>query len=344
MVMGTRQDDEQCPILRSISVTSITEQPQLSAALKERARLEGFDPVGIARLPGSPRLQMRTAALQRWLEAGYQADMGWMAAPRRLDAGTLLKGARSLLAVGLNYYVDEPRQPNGLAIARYAWGRDYHRVISKRLRRVGRWLETQRPESQWRVCVDAEPLLDKAWAEEAGLGWIGKHSNVIHPKNGSWMVIGHLLTTEDLRADQPAKARCGRCRACIDACPTDAIPEPFVVNSGRCIAYHTIENRNPELPEFIQSGMGPWVAGCDICQDVCPYNQTQRPTSQDPDVQPRPWILNLSKNQVEQWDAETWDQNLRGSALRRIKPWMWRRNAASAKSVDALTVFPSETR
>ena len=325
-------------------MTSSAGQTLLSAALKERARLEGFDPVGIACLPGSPRLQMRTEALQRWLDAGFQAEMGWMAAPRRLDASSLLEGSRSLLAVGLNYYVSESRPTKNLAIARYAWGRDYHRVISQRLRRVGRWLETQRPNSRWRVCVDAEPLMDKAWAEEAGLGWIGKHSNVIHPQRGSWMVIGHLLTTEHLVADQPAQPRCGRCRACMDACPTNAIREPFVVDSHRCIAYHTIENRDQELPEFIKAGMGPWVAGCDICQDVCPFNQRQLPLSQDPEVQPRQWVLNLSAAQVEKWDLQTWDLNLRGSALRRIKPWMWRRNAASAKPVDPPTVGSSEIR
>ena len=168
---------------------------ELSLALKQRAEEEGFDPVGIALLPGSQRLQMRTAALQRWLEAGHQADMNWMAAPRRLSAASLLEGAQSILAVGLNYHVAAERHPNRLAVARYAWGRDYHRVVNQRLRRVGRWLETIRPQCRWRVCVDAEPLLDKAWAEEAGLGWIGKHSNVIHPRRGSWMVIGHLTVS-----------------------------------------------------------------------------------------------------------------------------------------------------
>jgi epoxyqueuosine reductase len=158
------------------------------------------------------------------------------------------------------------------------------------------------------------------------------------------MVIGHLLSTEDLVADQPAEPRCGRCRACMDACPTDAIREPFVVDSRRCIAYHTIENRDEQLPDLIKAGMGPWVAGCDICQDVCPFNQTELPTNQDPEVQPRPWVLDLSAAQVKQWDPATWDQKLRGSALRRIKPWMWRRNAASAKSVDPPTVSSSEIR
>ena len=304
---------------------------ELSLALKQRAREEGFDPVGIASLPGSQRLQMRTAALQRWLEAGHQADMNWMAAPCRLSAASLLEGAQSILAVGLNYHVAAERHPNRLAVARYAWGRDYHRVVNQRLRRVGRWLESIRPKCHWRVCVDAEPLLDKAWAEEAGLGWIGKHSNVIHSRRGSWMVIGHLITTEQLQADQPTKARCGQCRACIEACPTKAITEPFVVDARRCIAFHTLENRKPELPKAMTEAMGPWVAGCDICQDVCPFNQGGIPSSDDPDVQPRPWLLDLKAEQVQAWTDEDWDERLRGSALRRIKPWMWRRNAAAAR-------------
>ena len=305
---------------------------QLSLSLKERARAEGFEPVGIATLPGSPRLRLRTDALQRWLDAGHQADMGWMAAPRRRSADTLLEGARSLLAVGLNYHVAHERRHNRLAVARYGWGRDYHRVVNQRLRRVGRWLQDQRPNCRWRACVDAEPLLDKAWAEEAGLGWIGKHSNVIHPTRGSWMVIGHLLTSEPLVADQPAASRCGRCRACMDACPTQAITEPFVVDSRRCIAYHTIENRNGKLPAAIANALGGWVAGCDICQDVCPFNQTDvLPSSDDPDMQPRPWLLDLTPEIIQSWTDQDWAERLKGSALKRIKPWMWRRNAEAAR-------------
>ena len=163
-----------------------------------------------------------------------------MASPRRRDPGLLLPGLTSLLAVGLNYHVKTVPKPGRLRVARYAWGRDYHRVVDQRLRRVGRWLSDQRPDCQWRVCVDSAPLLDKAWAEEAGLGWIGKHSNVINPQEGSWMVLGHLLTTEQLSPDQPARALCGRCTACLDACPTDAIREPFVVDSSLCLAYHTL--------------------------------------------------------------------------------------------------------
>ena len=303
----------------------------LSAALKDRARREGFEPVGIANLPGSGRLQMRTEALQRWLNQGHAADMAWMAAPRRLDAAQLLDGARSVLAVGLNYYVDQQTQPGRLKIARYAWGRDYHRVVDQRLRRVGRWLSEQCPDVRWRVCVDSAPLLDKAWAEEAGLGWIGKHSNLINSTRGSWMVLGHLLITERLQADEPARSLCGRCTACMQACPTEAIREPFVVDASRCLAYHTIENRNSKLPKEIETALGPWVAGCDICQDVCPWNHRSLPQTTEPDLQPRPWLLQLTQQQVLSWDDTTWDQRLRSSALRRIKPWMWRRNAKATQ-------------
>ena len=304
---------------------------RLSAELKHQARSQGFEPVGIACLPGGPQLQLRTAALQRWLTAGHQADMNWMAKSSRAQAGLLLDGAKSLLAVGLNYYVRQERKPGCLAVARYGWGRDYHRVVSQRLRRLGRWLEEQCPGSRWRVCVDTAPLLDKAWAEEAGLGWIGKHSNLIQAQRGSWMVIGHLLTTEKLQADRPSTPLCGRCHDCIDACPTKAIREPFVVDARRCIAYHTIENRSQQLPSMITATLGPWVAGCDICQDVCPWNHGLIPSSEDPDVQPRPWLLSLEREKAMVWSNASWDKRLQGSALRRIKPWMWRRNITSAQ-------------
>ena len=224
---------------------------ELAGTLKQQARQLGFAAVGIASAAGSERLRLRTAALERWLAAGHQADMAWMADPRRRAVEALLPGVRSVVAVGLPYWVEAERAPGSLKVARYGWGRDYHRVIDGRLRQLGRWLENQAPGVQWRACVDSAPLMDKAWAEEAGLGWIGKHGNVIHPKRGSWLLLGHLLTTLDLPADQPSATLCGRCTACLDACPTQAITEPFVVDSRRCIAFHTIENRAAALPAAI---------------------------------------------------------------------------------------------
>jgi epoxyqueuosine reductase len=306
----------------------------LADTLKQQARQLGFAAVGIASAAGSERLRLRTAALERWLAAGHQADMAWMADPRRRAVEALLPGVRSVVAVGLPYWVDAQRAPGSLKVARYGWGRDYHRVIDQRLRSLGRWLESQRPGVGWRACVDSAPLLDKAWAEEAGLGWIGKHSNLISREHGSWLLIGHLLTTADLPADQPAAPACGACRACIEACPTGAITEPFVVDARRCIAFHTIENRAQELPVAIAAGLEGWVAGCDICQDVCPWNHRRLEGSTDPDLQPRPWWLDLRAEEALGWSDAEWDEKLRASALRRIKPEMWRRNIRAALQRD----------
>jgi epoxyqueuosine reductase len=172
--------------------------------------------------------------------------------------------------------------------------------------------------------------MDKVWAEEAGLGWIGKHGNLIHQERGSWLLLGHLLTTLELPADQPATPLCGSCSRCIPACPTGAITEPFVVDSRRCIAFHTIENRDSALPEPIATQLNSWVAGCDACQDACPWNQQPLQGSDDPDLQPRQWLLNLRAEEALEWTDEEWDERLRASALRRIKPWMWRRNLKAA--------------
>ena len=307
-----------------------TDTPELAAALKAEARRLGFDPVGLAAASGSERLRLRTAALERWLAAGHQASMGWMEDPRRREVERLLPGVRSLLAVALPYHVQARPRPGRLRVARYGWGRDYHRVIEKRLRQLGRWLEERAPGSEWRACVDSAPLLDKAWAEEAGLGWIGKHGNLIHPQRGSWLLLGHLLTTLELPPDTPAQPLCGRCSRCIDACPTAAIVEPFVVDARRCIAFHTIENRDPTLPAAVAEQLQGWVAGCDICQDVCPWNEQPLASSEEADLQPRPWMLDLCGPEALGWSDAEWDERLRASALRRIRPWMWRRNIRAA--------------
>jgi len=305
---------------------------ELADTLKQQARQLGFAAVGIASAAGSERLRLRTAALERWLAAGHQADMAWMADPRRRTVDALLPGVRSMVAVGLPYWVDAERAPGSLKVARYGWGRDYHRVIDGRLRALGRWLESQVPGTAWRACVDSSPLLDKAWAEEAGLGWIGKHSNLISREHGSWLLIGHLLTSLELPADPPAVPACGACTACLEACPTGAITEPFVVDARRCTAFHTIENRDPELPTAIAESLEGWVAGCDICQDVCPWNHKPLASSSNPDLQPRPWWLDLRAEEALGWSDADWDEKLRASALRRIKPAMWRRNIRAARA------------
>ncbi len=313
-------------------MTGLTNQNQLTQALKTEAKKQGFDLVGIARTPGSTRIQMRTDALQRWLKAGFEGDMKWMNAPRRKNIETLLEDVTSVLSVGINYYVKTEKKMGALSIGRYAWGRDYHKIIEQRLKRVGNWLTKERPECRWKICVDSQPLLEKAWAEEAGLGWISKNSNLINKDYGSWIVIGHLLCTEPLTADKPTVPLCGKCQSCIEACPTNAISEPFVVNSKLCLAYHTIENRAKQLPKEIENSLGNWIAGCDICQEVCPWNQRQLKSSSDPEMQPKQWLVQLTKEQVLTWTDSEWHAKLKGSSLKRIKPWMWRRNAKAIQN------------
>ncbi|WP_269622066.1 tRNA epoxyqueuosine(34) reductase QueG [Prochlorococcus marinus] len=301
---------------------------KLSVELKAEAKKRGFNPIGIAKIPGSKRIKMRSESLERWLNAGNHADMEWMKAPRRFEAEKLLKGVKSVLVVGLNYFTGPKiKTKDEVLIGRYAWGKDYHQIIEKRLKEIGHWLEKERPNSKWKVCVDSKPILEKAWAEEAGLGWIGKNSNLINQNQGSWMVLGNLLSTENLIPDRPSIPLCGKCQICIESCPTNAITEPFVIDSRKCIAYHNIENRDKEIPIEIQKAMGKWIAGCDICQEVCPWNDRNIPISNDPDTQAKDWIKKLTCEKAIKWDDEKWKSELKGSSLKRIKPWMWRRNA-----------------
>ena len=307
---------------------------ELTKKIKEKAFEEGFDAVGIAKVPGSSRIKLRTEALERWLKAGHQAKMEWMSSHRRKKIEHMLKGVKSVLAVGLNYYFDIENPSKDLLIARYAWGNDYHKLIKKKLKKIGQFIEKERPNTKWKICVDTSAFLDKAWAEEAGIGWIGKHSNIINTKVGSWMFLGHLLSTESLEADKPSQSLCAQCEKCIEACPTKAIEEPFVVNSNKCLAYHTLENREKVLPKNIIKKMGNWVAGCDICQEVCPWNHKEIANTKEPELEPSKWILNINRNDALCWSDEKWKDQLRNSALKRMKPWMWRRNINSILETD----------
>ncbi len=311
-----------------------------ATAIKDYAYQLGFHRVGIVDLRTySQDHASGSAALQRWLAKGYQADMAWMGDPRRQNLQTVLPGAQSLVAVALNYFVpDSPRAPDQGKIARYAWGRDYHRVVGRRLKALAQWLQQQVPEVSYRWYVDTGPVQDKVWAEQAGIGWIGKHSNVISRRYGSWIVLGELLTTLPLEGDRPHLNHCGTCSRCITACPTGAIVEPYVVDANRCLAYHTIENRQPELPPEILPKLEGWVAGCDICQEVCPWNQRFAQPTDIEDFAGRSPLLSASLEQLATLSETEWDQLTRGSALRRIKPAQWRRNAqallAHKRAVD----------
>ena len=305
-------------------INTIQDKKEISKKLKERAIKEGFSVAGIASIPGSSRIKLRTYALERWLSNSYHAEMKWMEAERRKNINSLLKGAKSVLSVGFAYISSKNNYNNIFKVGKFSQGEDYHKVIYKKLKNIGKWINLEMPGCKWKICVDTSPLLEKAWAEESGLGWIGKHSNLISKKNGSWLTLGFLILTKDLVPDKPHQSLCGKCDVCIEHCPTKAIVEPFVIRSDLCIAYHTIENREKNIPKKIEKKLNGWVAGCDICQDVCPWNKTV-PYNNSSETAPKEWIKNLSVDSLN-WDDKTWKEYLKGTTLKRIKPWMWRRN------------------
>ncbi len=298
---------------------------EISRKLKERAIFEGFTICGIASIPGSSRLELRTKALNRWLSNNYHGEMKWMEAEKRKNISSLLEGAKSVLSVGFAYISSENNcQDKIFKVGKFGQGEDYHKVIYKKLKNIGRWINQEISDCKWKICVDTSPLLEKAWAEESGLGWIGKNSNLISKKNGSWFTLGFIILTKDLEPDKPHPSLCGKCNKCIEFCPTKAIIEPFVIQSNLCIAYHTIESREKKIPKEIEKNLNGWVAGCDICQDVCPWNKSV-PLNDNFENTPKEWIKNLNIESLS-WDDKTWEEKLKGTTLKRVKPWMWRRN------------------
>ncbi|MCW6035745.1 tRNA epoxyqueuosine(34) reductase QueG [Spirulina subsalsa FACHB-351] len=294
--------------------------------VKAQAIALGFHKVGIA----YPVLEENaTDPLKTWLALGYQAEMAWMANPKRFDVRALLPTVRSVICVALNYYTPHAHStdPEVGKISRYGWGRDYHKVLHKRLKALTQWLEAQGEGIEARFYADTGPIQDKVWAQQAGLGWIAKNSNVITREFGSWVFLGEVLTNLELEPDQPHSQHCGTCTRCIEACPTQAIKQPFVVDANACIAYHTIENRAETLPEEISARLSGWVAGCDICQDVCPWNERFAQETDLGEFQPYPHNLAPKLADLATLSEAEWDQRFRASALRRIKPAMWRRNA-----------------
>lgn len=299
----------------------------LKSALKQKAITLGFHQVGIAAVAAQE--DGAAAHLQAWLALGYHADLHWMANPKRGDIRRCLPEVQSVICVALNYYTPHPHSQNRECgkISRYAWGRDYHKVMEKKLKALSRWLEARGEGIKTRYYTDTGPVQDKVWAQRAGIGWIGKHGNLISREYGSWLFLGEILTNLILEPDSPHSQHCGTCRRCLDACPTAAIPQPFTVDANRCIAYHTIENRAAKLPAVIASQLQGWVAGCDICQDVCPWNQRFARETDVGEFQPHPWNLAPKLTELAEISDAEWNRRFPASALRRIKPEMLRRNA-----------------
>ncbi len=307
-----------------------------SRALKEQARVIGFDAVGIVPAEALTTEQDR---LLEWLARGYQGEMRWMEREpeKRVDPQRLLPGTQSVIVVALNYYTPDRHSgdPSTGKVSRYAWGDDYHEVVGAKLRELLDWIRSQVPEAEGKVCVDIQPMMDKAWGVRAGLGWIGKHTNLITNEFGSWVFLGELLLNLELEYDtEQIDDHCGTCTLCIDACPTQAITEPYVVDSNRCISYATIELRERQLPETIAGNLDGWMYGCDICQDVCPWNRFEQVT-QEASFQPRPGNINANLTEILELTPDTYAQRFRGSAMKRAKlPGLQRNARALVKNLS----------
>lgn len=263
----------------------------LTKRVAEQAHRIGFDLVGVTH----PALSDHTAFYADWLAQGYHAEMGYMARPdaveKRADPCRIMPQARSIIVVGMNYYAGDPLLTEGLRgrVARYAWGTDYHTVMVKKLRQLADWIAEQigQPVAR-RAHVDTGPLLERELAQRAGLGWIGKNTNLIHPELGSYFFLGELLLDLELEPDMPFAAdRCGNCTACLDACPTGALTASRTLDARRCISYLTIEHRG-SIPAEIRPLLGDRVFGCDTCQEVCPWNRSFARSTGEPAFAPRP--------------------------------------------------------
>jgi epoxyqueuosine reductase len=252
----------------------------------------------------------------------------------RLDPRKLVEGAKSVISLSYNYFTSEKQSdPNAPKISKYAYGEDYHFVVKNKLKSLLVIIQTEIGNVNARVFVDSAPIMEKAWAQQAGLGWVGKNANLINQQNGSFFFLAEIIIDIDLSYDAPVTDHCGTCTKCIDACPTEAIVAPYVVDGSKCISYFTIELKN-EFPKEVKGKFDNWMFGCDICQDVCPWNQRFAQATDVTDFQPYPGNLAPKLVELAQISNEEWDKRFTASALRRIKPEMLRRNARANLDVS----------
>lgn len=285
--------------------------------IKRKANELGFFYCGVSR---AEFLEKEAPRLEEWLKAGKHGKMSYMEGhfDKRLDPRLLVPGAKSVISLLLNYYPEKEQRTDSLKISKYAYGQDYHHVIKNKLKELLNYLIETVGAIEGRVFVDSAPVMDKAWAERSGLGWIGKNSNLINPRSGSFFFIAELILDLELEPDGPMKDYCGTCTRCIDACPTDAISEPYVVEGSKCISYLTIELKDKLLPGEFKDKMEHWIFGCDICQDVCPWNRFSKATNVSV-FQPDQRILNYSKSEWMDISEEIFNDLFKLSAIKRTK-------------------------
>nr|WP_223815788.1 tRNA epoxyqueuosine(34) reductase QueG [Adhaeribacter rhizoryzae] len=287
---------------------------QFTNLIKQKATELGFMYCGISK---ADFLEEEAPRLENWLNKQMHGQMHYMENhfDKRLDPRLLMPGAKSVVSLLLNYYPPETLPADTLQISKYAYGQDYHFVIKDKLKSLLTYIRENIGEVDGRAFVDSAPVLDKAWAKKSGLGWIGKNSNLITPQVGSFYFIAELIIDLELAYDGPIKDYCGTCTKCLDACPTGAITEPYVVDGSKCISYFTIELKD-KIPDEVGGKFGNWVFGCDICQDVCPWNRFAKP-HQEPAFTLEPALQHLAKNDWRELTEEVFRQVFRKSAVKR---------------------------
>ena len=327
-------------IMTAFSLPQLSHR-QLTQQIKDRALALGFDLVGVAPVHDSPEL----AFFERWIEAGYAGEMHYLSRnlARRRDVRQVLPGAQSVVVCGLNYDTDYPYSteqddPTRGWIARYAWSSDYHDLMQDKLEQLRVYIAGRVPSDvASKLYVDTGPVVERVHAKYAGLGWFGKNTCLIDKRLGSWLFLGELILTIPLAYDRPTADHCGTCTRCIDACPTDAILEPYVLDSQRCISYLTIELKGA-IPEALRPQMGNHVFGCDICQDVCPWNR-KRHFTMEPGLQPQPLQVHPPLAELARLTPQTFKQALRDTALERTKRRGLLRNVCVAMGNSGNSAF-----
>lgn len=296
-----------------------------AALLKQYAKDLGFTFVGIAR---AEPLEEEARQLEAWLNAGQHGEMSYMENyfDKRIDPTKLVEGAKSVVTLLYNYFpAEEQKDADAPKLARYAYGKDYHHVLKKKLHTLLSQLQENIGDIHGRCFVDSAPVLERQWAARAGNGWLGKNTLLIHPKAGSYYFIATLILDVEMRTDDPMRDYCGTCRRCIEACPTDAIaPEGYILDASKCISYLTIELREA-IPESFKGKMENWMFGCDICQEVCPWNRFSSP-HKEPDFEPHPDLLDMRKEDWYELTADVFRKVFKKSAVKRTKYSGLRRN------------------
>ena len=294
----------------------INNKEKYTQLIKAEAQRLGFLSCGISK---AGFLEQEAPRLENWLNNQMNGQMSYMENhfDKRLNATLLVDDAKSVISLLLNYYPSELQNEDSYKISKYAYGQDYHHVIKEKLKELLHFIQTEIGEVSGRAFVDSAPVLDKAWAAKSGLGWIGKNSNLITQKVGSFYFIAELIIDLELDYDTPTTDHCGSCTACLDACPTDAIVAPYVVDGSKCISYFTIELKD-NLPQEMKSKFDDWMFGCDVCQDVCPWNRFSKPHN-EPLFQASSDILNFSKSGWEEITVDTFQKVFKNSAVKRTK-------------------------